>query len=82
MGWSTIFKYWGFAMEAAEQAADVYQEVQKAKDPNSPGGREITDEEKATLIENLDDNFSQVVTRICEEFDLPIEEVQVIIKMK
>ena len=46
MGWSTVFKYFGLAMEAANAAANAYSEVAHATDPNSPGGTAITESEK------------------------------------
>lgn len=82
MGWSTLFKYLGMAMEAATEAADAFIKVQAAKDPNSPGGTEITDEEKKGLIGSLDENFSRVCTRICEEVGLPVKNIKVEIELE
>jgi len=82
MGWSTLFKYFGMAMEAAELAASAYMEVVKAKDPNSPGGSVITSDEKKQIIENLDDEMSTVITRICEEVGLPVESVNIEVVLK
>lgn len=82
MGFSNIFKYLSLAMEATEQAAIVLTKVNAAKDPNSPGGSKITDEEASALVESLDENFSTVVTRICQEAGLPIKSVTVTIDME
>jgi hypothetical protein len=81
MGMSTIFKYLGLAMEAATQAASVNAQIKEAKAPDSPGGKEITPEELKTLVEDLDDTFSDVVTRICEEAGLKVKSVNIQIEM-
>ena len=81
MGWSTVFKYWGLAMEAAEQAAQVMSKMSVATDPNSPGGSEITHEEKLQLATTLDENFSTVITRICQESGLEVKSVKVEIEI-
>lgn len=82
MGWSTLFKYFGLAMEAATTAAAAYQEVAKATDPESPGGTKITTEEKIQIIENLDDEFSSALTRICEEVGLPVKSIKIEIDLE
>ena len=82
MGWSTLFKYMGLAMEVATTAAAAMTEVAAAQAPGSPGGSEITSEEGKQIIENLDDEFSQVVTRICEEVGLPVKSVKVEIELE
>ena len=82
MGFSTIFKYFGLAMEMVEEAAEVIGKVKDAQDEDSPGGSEITEEERAQLIESLDENFSNVVTRICQECGLPVKTVTVDIDME
>jgi hypothetical protein len=81
MGMSTIFKYLGLAMEAATQAASVNAQIKEVKAPDSPGGKEITQEELKMLVENLDDSFSTVVTRICEEAGLKVKSVNVQVEM-
>lgn len=82
MGISNVFKYLGLAMEAAEEYAQIMLKVKAAEDEDSPGGKEITDEEMKVLIESLDENFSNVVTRICQEFDLPVKSVTVNVDME
>lgn len=82
MGFSTIFKYLGLAMEAANQAAEVNAKVQAVKASDSDGGSEITPTEMNNLIESLSSNFSEVVTRICQEVDLPVKSVSVKIDME
>lgn len=81
MGYSTIFKYLGLAMEAATQAADVKRKINEAKAVDSPGGKEITEEEMRTLIGSLEGNCSEVVTRICQEVDLPVAGVTISIEL-
>jgi hypothetical protein len=82
MGFSTLFKYLGLAMEAAEEAASVLMKVKAVQNEDSPGGKEITTEEMAQLVESLDDNFSNIVTRICREVGLPIKSVTVTVDME
>ncbi len=77
MGFSTIFKYLGLAMETANQAAEVSAKLAVAKSADSPGGKEITEDELKVLIESLDENFSTVITRICQEAKLPVQSVKV-----
>lgn len=81
MGFSTLFKYLGLAMEAADQAAQVMTKVAAAVDEDSPGGAEITHEEKLQLATTLDENFSTVVTRICQECGLEVKSVKVEIEI-
>ena len=81
MGFFTWMKYMGLAMEAAEKMAQVTAEIAPYKDPNSPGGTDITHEEKLKLAADLDDNFSEVVTRICQEAGLEIKSVNVTIEI-
>lgn len=82
MGMSDLFKYFGLAMEAVEEAAKVMAKVSVATDKNSPGGKKITKEEAAALAETLDENFSTVVTRICQEAGLDVKSVNVSIEME
>ena len=82
MGWGTLFKYLGIAMEVATTASGAMKEVAAAQAPDSPGGLTVTGDEAKRIIENLDDEFSNVVTRICEEVGLPVESVSVEIKLK
>ena len=82
MSWSTVFRYFGLAMEATEQAVQVMQKVSVATDPNSPGGSRITSDESDALVEQLDENFSVLVTRICQEAGLPIKSVTVSVEIE
>jgi hypothetical protein len=77
MAISTIFKYLGLAIEAANQAADIKRKISEVKDPDSPGGKEITEEEMKKLLNDVEDNCSEVITRICQEVGLPIAGVTV-----
>jgi len=82
MGFSSMFKYFGLAMEVAEEAAEVLVKVKGVTADDSPGGEEITDEEMKALVESLDENFSNVVTTICRECGLPVKSVSVKVDME
>ena len=81
MAWSDVFRYLGLAMEAAEQAGKAATKIAAAQHPDSPGGKHITTEESDALVESLDENFSTVVTRICQEAGLPVKSVNVSIEI-
>ena len=81
MGFGTLLKYFGFAMEAVEEVSKIMVEVAPAMDENSPGGKSITTEEKLELATKLDDNFSEIITRICQEVGLDIKSVTVEIEI-
>ncbi len=82
MGMSTIFKYLGLAMEVATQAADIRSKIDAAKSTNSPGGKEITEDEMKTLVNNLEGNCGEVITRICQEVNLPVKSVTIDIELE
>lgn len=82
MGFSNLFKYLGLAMEAATQAALAKAKIDATKAEDSPGGSEITEGEVLELISSLDANFSEVVTRILQECDLPVKTVKVEIEIE
>lgn len=82
MGFRTLWKYLGIAMEAAEVAGETAVAVAAATAPDSPGGAKITVEERKVMVESLDASFSTALTGICRECGLPVKSIKVEVEME